>query len=171
MTQKTHWLSISVIATILLTSTIVPNYFAYADDDDDDDDDDIQTLTKLQKKCQKEPKNPIKIKADCELLNKINNLETELKAKDAELMAKDMELMDKDALLEANTDITCAALPVVKSAFGSITSTTATAFGTVNTGIGILNTSVIGPLNAFNLKEGRVSQIYIFFEKWIINVI
>ena len=105
----------------------------------------------LDAKCDTESEK--RLSADCELLQKLNDLEAELKAKDAELMAKDMELMAKDDLLEANIDITCAALPVVKSAFGLLTSATTTAFGTVNTGIGILNTSVIGPLNAFNLNS------------------
>ena len=105
----------------------------------------------LDAKCEAESER--RLSADCELLQKLNDLETELKAKDAELMAKDMELMAKDDLLEANIDITCAALPVVKSAFGLLTSATTTAFGTVNTGIGLINTQVIGPLKTFNLNS------------------
>lgn len=105
----------------------------------------------LDAKCDTESEK--RLSADCELLQKLNDLEAELKAKDAELMAKDMELMEKDDLLEANIDITCAALPVIKSAFASVTSATTTAFGTVNTGIGLINNSVIGPLKTFNLNS------------------
>jgi len=105
----------------------------------------------LDAKCDTESEK--RLSADCELLQKINDLEAELKAKDAELMAKDMELMEKDDLLEANIDITCDAIPVIKSAFASITSATTTAFGTVNTGIGLINNSVIGPLKTFNLNS------------------
>jgi len=119
----------------------------------------------LDAKCDTESEK--RLSADCELLQKLNDLEAELKAKDAELMAKDMELMDKDMelmdkdmelmdkddLLEANIDITCDAIPVIKSAFASVTSATTTAFGTVNTGIGLINNSVIGPLKTFNLNS------------------
>lgn len=105
----------------------------------------------LDAKCDTESEK--RLSADCELLQKLNDLEAELKAKDAELMAKDMELMEKDDLLEANIDITCAALPVIKSAFGLLTSATTTAFGTANTGIGLINTQVIGPLKTFNLNS------------------
>jgi len=76
-------------------------------------------ITELQKKCQKDPKTPIKIKAECELLDAINALQedqatkndqidaliAELQAKDTALMDKDMELMDTDSLL-AETDTT-----------------------------------------------------------------
>jgi len=87
----------------------------------------------LDAKCQAESER--RLSADCELLQKIIDLE------------------EKNAELEAKIDKTCAALPVVKSAFASLTSAIATAFGTVNTGIELINTSVIGPLKTFNLNS------------------
>jgi len=87
----------------------------------------------LDAKCDTESEK--RLSADCELLQKINDLE------------------EKNAELEAKIDKTCAALPVIKSAFGSVTSEIITAFGTVNTGIGLINTSVIGPLKTFNLNS------------------
>lgn len=125
MTTKIHLLSIFAIATILLTSTLVPNFVAYADDDDDDDD--RQTITELQKKCQKDPRNPIKIKAECELLNIIDDLKEDqttkneqidalidaLEEKDVELMDKDSELMTKDGdLMSDLSDLSSEVLKV-----------------------------------------------------------
>ena len=111
MTTKINMLSIFAIATILLTSTIVPNFVAYADNDDDDDDEKKPKITELQKKCQKDPRNPLKIKAECELLNTINSLQEDQATKNdqidaliAALQAKDMALMDADSLL-ADKDV------------------------------------------------------------------
>ena len=118
MTQKLHILSIVAFATMLLASPLASSPIAFADDEDEDDEDERQRLTELQKKCQKDPKNPIKIKAECELLNIINDLKddqatknaqidaliAELQAKDEALMTKDSQLDAKDSALMAKDD-------------------------------------------------------------------
>jgi|APSaa5957512535_1039671.scaffolds.fasta_scaffold21355_3 hypothetical protein len=71
MTRTTNLFLFLAIATILLTSPLAADY-AYADKDNDKTDKKDNKQTKLQKECSKEPKNPSKIKPDCELLNLIN---------------------------------------------------------------------------------------------------
>lgn len=80
---------------------------------------------------------------DCQLLQKINDLETELKAKDAELEATDAVLTDK-------VQTTCDSIPIVKTGFGLVTHSVVRAFNTTNNGINSINNHIVDPLNNFN---------------------
>ncbi len=124
----------------------------------------------LEAECERQDK--LKKSPDCELLQRLNDLEAELKAKDMELMdkvdlldAKDMELMDKDDELmtsvtnaQADADTSCATIPVVKIGFGLVTSSTVVALDAFNVGIvvfnlglGAFNDTLFVSLSAFNV--------------------
>jgi len=146
-------LSIFAIVTILLTSTSVPNFVAFADDDKKD------KLTKLQEECSKVPKNPQKIKPECELLDIINSLQEEqaaknaeldtlivqLQTKDSDLMATDADLHEKDSALMAEDNAikkrvnvnsrlagaVCDNVPLLRDALGLISQTTSAVIASI----------------------------------------
>ncbi len=105
MTKTTNLFLFLAIATILLASPLAVDH-AFADKDDEKEDKNKDDkLTKLQKECSKEPKNPSKIKPDCELLNLINENQPNPQADSFFDVFFDVELYSVDSFFDIFTEL------------------------------------------------------------------